>query len=107
MSAEVIWKAHTGGSLQGGLRPPRQAYLLVTSGILFQVSHARQCAQLAQQFGSPTGARQARHFALGVVQIAENERLGRAGLRAGRVELAVLELPLFSLRLDFRRLDAL
>ena len=51
--------------------------------------------------------RQPRDFAIGIVQIAEDQGLGRAGLRAGGIEFAVLQLALFRFGLNLGRLDAL
>ena len=52
-------------------------------------------------------ARQTRDFTGGIVQVTEDKGLGGAGLRAGRGEFAVFQIPLLCFRLNLGGLDAL
>src|SRR6266702_2640862 len=64
-------------------------------------------AEVFEQLEAARAAGQPRHPAAGVGQVAEDHRLGRTGLGAGRLHLAVTNLPFFYLGLFLGAADAL
>src|SRR6185369_16187284 len=64
-------------------------------------------SQVLQQLEAARAAGKACHPAAGVGQVAEYQRLGRTGLGAGRLHLAVAHLPSFALGLLLGAADAL
>ena len=54
-----------------------------------QIDDLRFGAQLLHQFGGAAITRKARNLAVGIVQVAKDHRLGRAGLHAGGLHFAI------------------
>src|SRR2546428_2576487 len=94
---------------KGRSRSPRicLAVLSILPGVPLEIIDVRLRAQLGEQFRGTIGARQARNFAIGIIQVAEDHGLGRAGLNAGGIEPAILEVAFFALGLNLRGADAL
>src|SRR5260370_41450732 len=94
---------------RGRSRSPRicSAVFAIFPGVLLEIGHVGLCAELAKQFRRATGTRQARDFAIRIVQVAEDHGFRRAGLNAGRIELAILQIALFACGLNFRAANAL
>src|SRR5947209_5075751 len=72
-----------------------------------EVRRARPCIQLAEERVVRRLRLQLRHLAVRVVEIAEDDRLGRTCLRARGGELAVLDAAVLTLRVDLEFGDAL
>src|SRR6185369_9402705 len=72
-----------------------------------EVEHRGVRAEVFQQLETARAAGEPRHPALRICQVAEDHRLGRAGLGAGRLHLAVADQPPFSLGLLLGAADAL
>ena len=53
------------------------AVFCILPGASFEIRHIGLGAQLAQQLGAAIGARQPRDFAVGIVQVAEDQGLWR------------------------------
>src|SRR5579862_4344157 len=93
----------------GRSRSPRicSAVFAILPGVLLEIGDVGLRAELAEQFRGTVRARQARNFAIRIVQIAKDHRFRRAGLHASRIELAVFQIALFALRLNLRGANAL
>src|SRR5260370_27959452 len=81
--------------------------LRVGVGDARQVRRARARAQLVQEVVAALVAVQLADARGGIVQVPEDDGVGRAGLLAGRQHLAVADATLRDARLDARALHAL
>src|SRR4051794_31756806 len=72
-----------------------------------EIAGARPCIQLLEQYVVEYSRLAARDGTVRVVDIAEDNRLGRAALLAGGDDFAVVERTLFALGVDDGMADAL
>src|SRR6185437_3621930 len=72
-----------------------------------RIGRARAVVQVRQHLVVALGRLALRYLDVGVVQIAEDDRVRRAGLLAGGDDLAVLDRAVFLVRRDLGLLDAL
>src|SRR5215210_4939705 len=92
--------ASASGPLPAGARRPIVAHQL-------QVPHRRLRVELFEDAVAAIAGGEARDAAVGIVQIAEHDRFGRARLFARRLDRAVLQRLAQTLRLDLVLLDPL
>src|SRR5438876_973835 len=77
------------------------------SRFFLEIGDLRLSPQVPEQLAAPRRSRQARHFALRIVQISEYQGIRRTGLNTGRLDFSVLHLAFLRLRLNLSGVDAL